>query len=444
MPDRGLPRRRFLAATTGAAALTGWGETASAAQAAGSASPQTAGSASPETAGSEQQAAGSESGPYLTRADWIARLTRLAEPVLTHLAQDRLRTSMPIESGPGGKGREVVTHLEAVGRLLAGLAPWLHADAAAAPMEEHQQRERLRTLVVEGLRVATDPTARDRLNFTEGGQPLVDAAFLAQALLRMPSVWARCDAPLQGRLLADLVSTRAIKPGFNNWLLFSATIEAFFASIGQPWDRMRVDYALRQHQQWYKGDGVYGDGPEFHWDYYNGYVIQPMLLDVLDACAAHDPAWQAMRDPVAARARRYAAIQERLIAPDGSFPAIGRSLPYRCGAFQPLAQMALRDALPDGVTPPQAREALSAVIARTLDAPGTFDASGWLRIGLCGHQPGLGESYISTGSLYLCSVAFLPLGLPPASPFWAAPPEPWTGLKVWRGEQVPIDRALRG
>ncbi len=54
------------------------------------------------------------------------------------------------------------------------------------------------------------------------------------------------------------------------------------ARLGARWDRMRVDYALRQHEQWYKGDGVYGDGPVFHWDYYNSFVIQPMLLDVLD------------------------------------------------------------------------------------------------------------------------------------------------------------------
>ena len=36
---------------------------------------------------------------------------------------------------------------------------------------------------------------------------------------------------------------------------------------------------------------------------------------------------------------------------------------------------------------------------------------GWLRVGLGGHQPGIAEAYISTGSLYLCTAAFLPLGL---------------------------------
>ena len=113
-------------------------------------------------------------------------------------------------------------------------------------------------------------------------------------------------------------------------------------------------------------------------------------------------------------------MQERLIAPDGSFPAIGRSLAYRFGAFQLLAQMALRRALPEGVSPAQVRGALTAVIRRTIAAPGTFDADGWLQIGFCGHQPGVGESYISTGSLYLCAVGLLPLGLPPADEFWSA------------------------
>ena len=149
-----------------------------------------------------------------------------------------------------------------------------------------------------------------------------------------------------------------------------------------------------------------------------------------------------MRAPVLARARRHAAVQERLIAPDGTFPAIGRSIAYRAGAFQLLAQIALRRALPEGVAPGQVRAALSAVLIRTLDAPGTFDANGWLRIGLAGHQPGVGERYISTGSLYLCATAFLPLGLPPDDPFWAQPAQPWTARLAWSGAPFPIDHAL--
>ena len=210
--------------------------------------------------------------------------------------------------------------------------------------------------------------------------------------------------------------------------------------LGGVPDPMRVDYALRQHEQWYVGDGAYGDGPAFHWDYYNSFVIQPMLLDVLAAMPLAD--WDFLREPVRRRATRWAAVQERMVAPDGSFPPIGRSLAYRCGAFQSLAQAALLGLLPDAVPPEQARSALAAVVGRTLDAPGTWDARGWLTIGLCGRQPGLGERYISTGSLYLCSAAFLPLGLPASDRFWSGPPTPWTARRLWSGMDAAAEHAL--
>lgn len=372
------------------------------------------------------------------RREWVARATRVAEPVLSHLAKGTLKQTMPVE---GDEGRRTVTHLEAVGRTLAGIAPWLALPASSD--DEGRTRQRLLELAQAGLRNAVDPASRDALNFTEGGQPLVDAAFLAHAIVRAPeALWRSLDATTRDRLAQRLIDTRQITPGFNNWLLFSAMVEAALAIAERPWDRTRVDYAVRQHAQWYKGDGVYGDGPAFHWDYYNSFVIHPMLLDVLAVCAGEREAWQEILTAAVPRAKRYAAILERLIAPDGSFPAVGRSIAYRCGAFQLLAQMALRRELPPEVSPAQGRSALDAVIRRTLDAPGTFDEEGWLRIGLCGHQPDIGERYISTGSLYLCSTAFLPLGLPADDPFWQGPGEPWTARRAWSGQPFPIDHAL--
>jgi len=167
-----------------------------------------------------------------------------------------------------------------------------------------------------------------------------------------------------------------------------------------------------------------------------------MLLDVLDALGSEAPAWEAMRAQVRRRAQRYAAILERLISPEGTFPALGRSIAYRFGALQVLAQVALRRELPEGMAPAQVRGALTAVIRRQIEAPGTFDAAGWLRIGFCGHQPEVGEGYISTGSLYLCAVGLLPLGLPESDEFWTAAPVPWTGARAWSGASFPIDKAL--
>jgi hypothetical protein len=366
------------------------------------------------------------------RGSWIARMRQIAEPVLSNLARGTLRARMPIEQAAGAD-RASVTHLEAFGRLLAGIAPFVETG------EDRTLADLVRASIARGV----DPASPDLFNFTRNSQPLVDAAFLAQGLLRARRLIVdTLDARTKAQLVSALLSTRAITPGYNNWLLFTAMVEAGLAALGATPDLVRVDYALRQHDAWYKGDGAYGDGPAFHWDYYNSFVILPMLVDVLDAFREGPAAWKALATRVDERAKRYAAIQERMIGPDGTFPPVGRSLAYRCGAFHLLAQSALRRVLPDSVSPPQVRGALTAVIQRTLDAPGTFDDNGWLRIGFCGHQPGIGENYISTGSLYLCALAFLPLGLPASDPFWSGPAEPWTQQRAWSGQAFPIDHAI--
>jgi hypothetical protein len=280
------------------------------------------------------------------------------------------------------------------------------------------------------------------MNFSEGYQPIVDAAFLAHALVRAPhELWNKLDLRVQQNVINALKATRTRKPGYNNWLLFAAMIETALYKAGADWDPMRVDYALRQHELWYKGDGNYGDGPDFHADYYNSFVIQPMLLDIIHTVGHEDSYWQAMKEKTVQRAQRYATQQERLISPEGTFPAVGRSLAYRFGAFQLLSQIALQHQLEAELQPAQVRCALTAVIRRMIEAPGTFDENGWLTIGFCGHQPEVGETYISTGSLYLCAAVFLPLGLPADDPFWQGQAD-WTAKKAWSGQSFPIDKAL--
>jgi len=377
--------------------------------------------------------------PSDDRAYWRRTLARVARPVLESLAGNRLRATMPVEC-PTGKveERRAVTHLEAVGRTVAGIAPWLETEARS-DAEARRGAEWIRA----GLDHATDAAAPDHLSFTAGRQCLVDAAFLAQGLLRAPKeLWQPLPAAVQQRVVASMTSTRSIEPSRSNWLLFSAMVEAFLAAVGAEWKAEPVELALRSHEEWYKGDGAYGDGPRFHWDYYNSYVIHPFIIDVLEHVGRVSSRWSSLREAMETRARRYADVQERLIGPDGGFPPLGRSLAYRCGAFHLLAQAALRGALPEGVRPAQARGALTAVIRRTLEARETFDEHGWLRVGLAGHQPHIAEPYISTGSLYLCTVAFLPLGLPAENAFWADPPVDWTSRRAWSGVDLPADHAL--
>ncbi len=377
------------------------------------------------------------------RAYWCTMAGRLASPVLTALAGRRLKATMPVEAHPASKDRPSYTYLEALGRLLAGLAPWL--ELGGDNSSEGAERGRLASLARAGIDAATDPASPDFMNFSQGRQPLVDAAFLAQAMLRAPGeLWRKLEPRVQQNVIAALLTSRPIPPGENNWKLFATMVEVFLQQAGTTRNEARLFEGISKHREWYAGDGMYGDGPDFHWDYYNSFVIQPMLVEALDVVGDEAPEWKSLQTKSRERLRRWAAIQERLIAPDGSYPVVGRSIAYRGGAMQGLAMTAWRRQLPKEVSPAQARVALTRVIRRTLESPGTFDAAGWLRIGLAGHQPGLGETYISTGSLYLCSVALLPLGLPAEDPFWSAPPARTTWEKAWAGENLMADKALKG
>ena len=370
---------------------------------------------------------------------WLEAMLKIARPVLFHLSQRQLKQVMPVEGKTSD--RDQYTYLEALGRLLAGMAPWLETGPDTG--EEGALRRQYAEWARSAIDAGTDPASPDYMNFSRGQQPIVDAAFLSHAILRAPNeLWGKLDERVKRNVAAALKQTRTRKPGFNNWLLFAAMTETALCRMGEDWDPMRIDYALRQHEQWYKGDGIYGDGPEFHWDYYNSFVIQPMLVDIVDHMAGYDRYWEQMKSRVMARAARYAAIQERLISPEGTYPPIGRSLAYRFGAFQLLAQAALQRFLEPALSPAQVRCALTAVIARTMSAPDMFDENGWLTIGLYGHQPEIGETYISTGSLYLCSTVFLPLGLPEEDEFWQGEAG-WTAKKMWSGQSIAIDKAYK-
>ncbi len=369
-----------------------------------------------------------------TRKYWLDTMLKITTPVLNALSKDSLRDEMPVEGKLPKDDRAQFTYLEALGRSLLGMAPWLSCTGLEG--EEENLRIKYAGMARQAISNAVNPDAKDYMNFRHGHQPIVDAAFLAQAILRAPNeLWEKLDDKDRKNLIAAMKQTRTRKPFACNWLLFSGMIETFLCYAKEAdWDPMRIDYALKQHEQWYLGDGIYGDGSEFHWDYYNSYVIQPMLSDILKIAGSIYKDWEEMIPEIVKRASRYGTIQEHLIAPDGSYPMFGRSLTYRFGAFHCLAQTVLNNQLEATLTYEQVRCALTAVIKRIMSFTGNFDKDGWLRVGVCGYQPDMGEGYISTGSLYLCSAVFLPLGLAPSHIFWSGGDKPWTAVKMWNSD----------
>jgi len=373
------------------------------------------------------------------REFWASTLYKIAYPVVHNLAQGTLKQNLPLELGPQYSLQvKKVTYLEAVGRTMAGIAPWL-----ALPDDETKEgkmRKQLREELLKGLANAVDPNNPDYLNFRSEGQPIVDAAFLAHAFLRAPkALWEPLDSLTKKRFVEEFKSLRDRKAAYNNWLLFAGITEGFLLKIGEQYDPARIDFAIRKMKEWYVGDGWYSDGEKFSMDYYNSYVIHPMLVDLLQVLAEKKLVFQQDYDEALKRMIRYAEFLERIISPEGTYPAFGRSITYRTAVFQALAQVALMGKLPENISPAQARCALTKVMHNMYDGNQNFDSNGWLVLGFNGHQPMVADPYTSTGSLYMATLGFLTLGLPASDKFWTDAPAEWTSRKAWSGQSLTKD-----
>lgn len=374
------------------------------------------------------------------RSYWTELLYQISAPVLSNLSKGELRKNMTVELSPDWlKGRNPeVTYLETFARLMAGLSPWLSLPDDNTP--EGIQRKQLRQWALESYANAVDPESPDYMLWEGEGQILCDASYLANSFLRAPkALWEPLDEVTKQRYIQIFQQLKWVRPAYNNWLLFRAMVETFLFSIGEDYDAFALEVSLQKMNEWYLGDGWYADGPEYSLDYYNGYVIHPMLveiLEILQPARVHKPI---SFDLAYRRMQRYNVLLERLISPEAAFPVIGRSMTYRLAAFQPLGLAVWKYKLPETLTYGQVRNALTSVMRRMFAQEGNFGKEGYLQLGFAGHQPNLADYYTNNGSLYLTSLGFLPLGLPANHPFWTDTAEDWTSKRAWQGGVVPRD-----
>lgn len=378
------------------------------------------------------------------RKVWVDVLTTIAMPVVQHLSEGNLKQNMPFESLSTDPDRREVSYLEALGRTICGIAPWLELGPDSS--EEGQLREKMIQLSLQAITNAVDSTSSDYLRFTANrhAQPLVDAAFLAEGLLRAPKqLWGGLSEAAKQNLIREFKKSRSIKPYESNWLLFASIIEAALLEFTGECDMDRMMYGVEKFRnEWYKGDGWYGDGRDFHLDYYNSLVIHPMLTETLAVINKHGLQNADFYDTEKKRMGRYAEQLERMISPEGTYPVTGRSITYRFGSMHALSAAALLGLLPETLDPAQVRSGLTAVIKRQLMYPDTFDSNGWLTVGFTGSQIDMSEDYINTGSEYLICAGFCALGLPEDHPFWSRPYADWSARKAWNNQKMYRDHAL--
>ena len=376
------------------------------------------------------------------RSEWVKTMDRIARPVIWNLSEETLRANMPRETL--GTQHDM-SLLEAFGRTLCGIGPWL--ELGPDDTREGRLRGEYIDRVMKALSHAVDPQSPDYLVWSGeiGRQPLVDAAFLCEGLVRARTqILERLDDTTRQNLITALRANALITPYESNWLLFGSMVEAMLLELTGECNMDKLMYGVNRFMKdgWYVGDGLYSDGVDYHQDFYNSIVIHPMLTDVLEELIHCGVDVSDMLRTQLQRQQRFAVQLERLISPEGTYPCVGRSICYRFGVFHSLAHTCYYHRLPDKVMPAQVRCALTAVIKRQLKTKGNFDSEGWLTIGYSGHQIGMSETYINTGSTYMCMAVFLPLGLPASDPFWADPAAPWTNLKAWKGVDVGSDHAL--
>ena len=374
------------------------------------------------------------------RQVWADLCYKISQPVLENMSKGNFQKDFPLELSPKWDGRDTkVAYLETFARLMAGISPWLALPDDGTP--EGKQRKQLHEWAIQAYKNAVDPNSPDKITWlTNTSQPLCDASYLVESFMRAPeATWGQLDEVTKKRYIEGLKSLRTIRPAYNNWLLFRAMVEVFFMSIGEDVDEYALSVGLQKMSEWYLSDGWYSDGPEYAMDYYNSYVMHPMMVEVVEMCKKHKFSTPISLDLAVKRMNRFNTILERFISPEGAYPAVGRSVIYRMGAFQPLAMSAWKYGLPKDLTNGSVRSALTCVMKRMFAVDGNFDDKGYLRLGFAGHQPNLANYYSNNGSLYMTSLVFMPLGLPADHPFWTAPAEPWTSQKAWSGQEFPED-----
>jgi hypothetical protein len=378
---------------------------------------------------------------------WRDLLVKIATPVLSNMSKGMLKKNMTVELSPIWDGRDRnVTYMECFGRLISGLSPWLTLPDDGT--REGAQRKQLCQWAQQSYAHSVDPKSPDYLLWRREAQPLVDSAYFSNALIRAPKqLWEPLDRSTKARIVTELKLLRRVSVPYQNWILFAAMNEAFLVSIGEAYDPFRLGLALRKINEWYVGDGWYADGTRFHMDYYNSFVIHPMMVEILEVMVKSGEKLNAMPfkellDQAMERMRRYGEILERMISPESTFPVVGRSSTYRTAVFQPLSLLAWRKALPPTLSEGRVRAAMTAMHRRIFNNPTNFTADGYLTIGFSGHQPEIADVYSNNGSMYITTESLLALALPPSDSFWTSAAEDWTAKRAFGDKPFNRDHAL--
>ena len=124
-------------------------------------------------------------------------MCKIVKPVLVSLSERQLKQKMPAAGKLADKER--FNGLQALGRSLAGIAPWLESGS---PVGTEGELRAYYAPARSAIDAGTNPESADYLNFEYGPKPIVETAFFAHAILRAPrELWDKLEERVQQNVI---------------------------------------------------------------------------------------------------------------------------------------------------------------------------------------------------------------------------------------------------
>jgi hypothetical protein len=315
-----------------------------------------------------------------------------------------------------------VDAIESFARIASAWGAWLRNPANPAVIKFQEHEINLETLLRQALLDGTDSSNP----YTYWGdighldQRIVESADIAVTIwISRERVFYKMTKAEQEQIIEWLAQVDGKGTYTDNWILFTAMVQAVRHHLGFPSPVEDLDNRLMQIGEFYRGDGWYVDGPTDEFELYNAWMFgwHYLLWTTIDGDRRPDH-----RQLVLERGRSFIEGFLHFFGANGSYPAWGRSIVYRFAALAPFAVGYFLKIAPDD--PGLLRRVSSGCIRYFYDR-GLFDPEGhFVRQGYHSDFPPAGEAYISPGSPYWCCHGLFALTFDRDDPFWTATESP--------------------
>jgi hypothetical protein len=315
-----------------------------------------------------------------------------------------------------------VDAIESFARLASAWGAWLRNPANPAMLNFQDHQIDLEVLLRGALLEGTDPSNPHTYwgDIGHMDQRIVESADIAVAVwMSRERVFHKMTPGEQEQIMNWLAQVDGKGTFTDNWILFTAMVQAVRLHLGFPSPEADLDHRLMQIDEFYRGDGWYVDGPTNEFELYNAWMFgwHYLLWAWIDGERRPDH-----REKVIACGRSFIESFLHFFGSNGSYPAWGRSVVYR---FAALAPFAVGYFLKIAADEPGLLRRVSSGSIRYFYEHGLFDPDAhYVRQGYHGGFPPAGEAYISPGSPYWCCHGLFALTFDRDDPFWMATESP--------------------